>query len=429
MYYLNAGTITQDQDGLTPETGYHTMAGLLAGPRVLVDDDIVELVNNGVIDDSAANLNIPVQITVRSYSGNTSKPTWKIATGASALFFSGSNKIIKIYDIRVEGTIGASSYSGMKMTGLSTTTASEVSRCHFKDVALILKNIISNIKINITNNIFQDLTIAAEDNLGCINMDILSPHVADLNIANNVLNKGRFGICTLSANGPLLNGKWLNNICMNQGYSCFYIDTPDSNLLIDYNICFNYGAQNFIEDSSYGYVGSHNIENDPLLTDPTGDDFTLSENSPCIGSGIGHGSESSVPLVDYDNVSRADNADMGAYVKSSIALNIFSNPPLRNNIPVISTINASVLMTKLSGDSTYFTTIGDVNRVYLYFTHENGRQKKRLIHDGTGLSTSVSWSTSAKPGVWQLTKTKVFDREGAEHDFGRDSSDSDFSMI
>jgi hypothetical protein len=109
------------------------------------------------------------------------------------------------------------------------------------------------------------------------------------------------------------------------------------------------------------------------------------------------------------------------------SVNDFTPFPARDSTQVISTINPSVLMPKLSGDS-YFTGIGDVDKVYLYFTHQDGRQQKRIIHSGPTLSGPATWTPVAKAGTWMLEKTKVFDRENAEHDFGRDSSNSDFIM-
>jgi hypothetical protein len=111
------------------------------------------------------------------------------------------------------------------------------------------------------------------------------------------------------------------------------------------------------------------------------------------------------------------------------AVNTFIPFPARDGTQVISTINAATLMPMLSEDSIYFATINDVYKVYLYFTDQDGRQLKRIIHDGTALSGPAIWTSVAKAGIWQLEKIKVFDREGALHSFGRDNSSSDFTLV
>jgi hypothetical protein len=82
----------------------------------------------------------------------------------------------------------------------------------------------------------------------------------------------------------------------------------------------------------------------------------------------------------------------------------------------------------LSGDS-YFTDETQIGRVNLYFVHEDGWQKKRIVHTGPDLTGSVIWTSTAKTGLWLLNAIRVFDTDGAIHDFGRDNTTSDVIML
>jgi len=66
-----------------------------------------------------------------------------------------------------------------------------------------------------------------------------------------------------------------------------------------------------------GYTGTGNIDTDPLFIDSTNNDYRLTDNSPCIGSGL---NTSLVPAIDLDGNLRPNpvgsNPDMGAYENS-----------------------------------------------------------------------------------------------------------------
>jgi len=66
-----------DASGTSPG-GYTNFAGLVAAVTLL-DGDIIEVVDNGTIDDSAAVINFTVfgliSVTIRSYASNVSRPT------------------------------------------------------------------------------------------------------------------------------------------------------------------------------------------------------------------------------------------------------------------------------------------------------------------------------------------------------------------
>jgi len=276
----------------------------------IVDGTIIELVDNGVIDDSGHVIEMPpYSITIRSWSGNTNKPTWKLAGSDgsfASLFFP---KAINLYDIRFESTIGEGNFfSLIQIAGLNTIV-SEISRCHF-NITTFRFDCSTDVEALVTNNICQDLIMG-------VNLIEIAQGVGVTfygNICNNVFYGGARGILQTS-NGHV-NGKWLNNICSNNTSECYRIETPDTcNLIIDYGISYNYGIEEFGANAGL-FVGSHNIHNtDPMFTNPTGDDFTLQDDSPCIGRGINHAAESVVPTVDYNNVNRTGHADIGSYLK------------------------------------------------------------------------------------------------------------------
>jgi PKD repeat protein len=113
---------------------------------------------------------------------------------------------------------------------------------------------------------------------------------------------------------------------------------------------------------------------------------------------------------------------------TSNSVNYYDNYPSRNDTTVISTIYLPVLFPMLSGDI-YFTDETQIGRVNLYFRHEDGWQKKRIVHTGPDLTGSILWTSTAKTGIWFLEAIRVFDTDGAIHDFGRDNTSSDVIML
>jgi len=120
------------------------------------------------------------------------------------------------------------------------------------------------------------------------------------------------------------------------------------------------------------------------------------------------------------------------YGNTASPVNTFSATPERNGIPVVSTIDGASLITKVQADyaDTYFDSISKVSKVYMEFTHSEGRQRKRIVHTGVELGASVSWSVNAKAGVWQNTGLRAYDHDGATHDLSRASlgADSDITI-
>jgi hypothetical protein len=129
--------------------------------------------------------------------------------------------------------------------------------------------------------------------------------------------------------------------------------------------------------------------------------------------------------VDIMNVARNSPPALGAEEPSNAATttNTFSATPVRNGTPVTSTINTDYLINKIQTDSSdlYFDSSSEFGRVFLYFTHTDGRQEKIISHEGASLSGNVFWTSNAKSGVWQLTKAVAIDTDGAKHVLRRPS--------
>ena len=340
IYYLNDGAAIQN--GLTPTTGMHTYAALAA--MYNLDKCIVELVDNGVIDDSGAAIEIAYSVTIRSYSGNTNKPTWKLVefvypdefgdpgSMIDAISTLVSEARIRIYDIRFTAT----SLAKIRFRTLSLLEYSEISRCHFDKVQLLLfdnpvdDNQFLKYVAYITNNIFTNLVTGL--NLGCLEVHNTTAFLRTVYIANNAFNSGDYGIFLHS----YLKCRVINNIFTNQAVSCVYYNNENParppDLLIDYNITYAWGGSTDFLGESVDFLGTHNLRNaDPLLEDIAGDDFVPKQGSPAIRNGIA--SEPYVPLVDYNNNSRTRNiTEIGPYALG--LLPDFTGDPLRGKYPL-----------------------------------------------------------------------------------------------
>lgn len=99
-----------------------------------------------------------------------------------------------------------------------------------------------------------------------------------------------------------------------------------------------------------------------------------------------------------------------------MSLNYFDSTSVRDNTNATSTLNLTTIVSTVQsaypGD-TYFDSTNEIGIVKVYYTHENGRQKKRLYHSVDSRQALVSWSSFAKDGTWQKTSLKVYDKEGA----------------
>jgi hypothetical protein len=116
----------------------------------------------------------------------------------------------------------------------------------------------------------------------------------------------------------------------------------------------------------------------------------------------------------------------------SLPLNTFDVPPLRDGVPVLSTVNIDNLITRIQADSvdTYFDSSSKFGRVFLYFTYSgDGRQEKMITHTGDPLTGNVFWTTNAKDGTWELTKAVSMDTDGAMNILNRAAIGTDSDVV
>ena len=104
-----------------------------------------------------------------------------------------------------------------------------------------------------------------------------------------------------------------------------------------------------------------------------------------------------------------------------MAINFFSVGSVGDGTSVTSTIDQAALVAAISSD-TYFDSTNKLGYVIVYYTHQDGRQMKKLVHrlDPTNnLTVSVLWTNDARDGTWEKTQVRVYDKEGAEHNMTR----------
>lgn len=108
-----------------------------------------------------------------------------------------------------------------------------------------------------------------------------------------------------------------------------------------------------------------------------------------------------------------------------MSLNYFSDSSKADGTYVTSYINKSELVTAIQNDSTdsYFDETAELGKIIVYYTHEDDRQQKKIVHelDGTNLTGQVVWSPYARDGTWQKTRIRSYDQDRAEHNLYRAS--------
>jgi len=97
-------------------------------------------------------------------------------------------------------------------------------------------------------------------------------------------------------------------------------------------------------------------------------------------------------------------------------LNYFDQASVVDGSSATSTLNLSYISSTIQslypGD-TYFDSTEKIGPVYVYYTHQDGRQVKKLVHPAATHQSLASWSSYARDGTWQKTKLKIFDNDGA----------------
>jgi hypothetical protein len=98
-----------------------------------------------------------------------------------------------------------------------------------------------------------------------------------------------------------------------------------------------------------------------------------------------------------------------------MSLNYFNVASVTTDVDATSTIDQADLVTAIQnkGVDDYFDTTNELGKVYIYYTHEDGRQQKKLRHDSVTHQAVVNWSEFARDGTWEKTQVKAFDHDGA----------------
>jgi len=103
-------------------------------------------------------------------------------------------------------------------------------------------------------------------------------------------------------------------------------------------------------------------------------------------------------------------------------LSYFSDSSISDGQYVTSFADLSEIVHAIQADSSdsYFDATSKIDKVFVYYTQEDGRQVKRVDHVMPNLEAWTSWPEGARDGIWQKTKIKVFDHDRAEHTLNRD---------
>lgn len=361
IYYVNPGSSTQD--GLTPETGAHSVTSL-QGLVSLEDGDIIEFVDNGIADDSGASVSFSTTIKLRSYSGNANKPTWKLKgdgdwTYNFALDFTGANKTVNIYDIKMICI-------GRARIGFSTaldTSSIDISRNFFQNIYFRDHEFWYGDKtISITNNIFTRSETFNEDFYISLNRGEAQTELHQY-INNNVFYDFPNNAIDI---GWQVHAYVLNNIFLGSGDACVVQHGNPLEVSIRNNLSFGITTPP---------GGDYELLVDPLLVSPETDDFVLQYNSPCISAGVGRNTQISVPTTDYDGAARDLDAPYIGAFESATPEPVPPAPP-----------------------DEAVSIIVDAISIPLF---DNGSFSETVSLDGNNYGISLSWN--ARAGAWFMS--------------------------
>jgi len=303
-WYLNANS--ESEDGLTPDTGYHSFNNLNTS-IILNPGDIVSFVDNGIIDDSSVNLlTISNSITLQSYSLKD-KATWKSPKEIDVIGASSFN----LTGIILVGTTTLAINGSINSATDPTCTSIRIQQCDFSiNCNIIVYGVTS---ASVVNNIFRNTSqppILFNSNVGSS-----IPSINGVAVNNNTFYNVNTYCIGLWSFSDVTNFRILNNIFDTAlGRLFFTISGNSSNILIDYNLDYNAPEMAYL--SNPNYIGTHNLHyTDPWFTDPTNGNFILLSNSPCINWGIDNSADPSVPTVDFIGTSRPQSyhTDLGVY--------------------------------------------------------------------------------------------------------------------
>lgn len=276
----------------------------------LASGDIMEVVNNGIIDDSAATITVPSGIIVRSYGTNgtdrlTNKPTIYLG-GSQISLLQGANLIgLQIYydavntwllSIASDCTVESNSFLCTNETTSMGITAS-VSPTN------------ARICLNSFRHFYYGVSIGFAD-------------LSNLQIINNVFYDCQFSIqLACGVQNPAI--QILNNI-FSVGDVAVGLTNQAQNAIHDFNLFHNISSTNYVPPV---VAGSNDRIGDPLFENAASGNFKLMRRSACIDVGIGAGTYANVPTTDAAGNSRPiivggypiegvrpdDGTDIGAY--------------------------------------------------------------------------------------------------------------------
>ncbi len=103
-------------------------------------------------------------------------------------------------------------------------------------------------------------------------------------------------------------------------------------------------------------------------------------------------------------------------------LSYFDSTSVIDGSDATSVINLALLSSTIQlyyPEEDYFDSTAKIGTVYVYYTHQDGRQKKKLVHSSSTHQCVVNWDPSARDGTWMKTGLKVFNPDGAYVMLGR----------
>lgn len=414
-YYVNAsGTNESPYD--TPAKGAINFDNLSSVGDL--SGDIVEVVY-GTIDDSTSSSTPSWGASViRSYGTDGSDRTSNkpvINAGGLSAFGVGGFSASKIYNLIImDKIVRAGEIYGCVVK--ATTPISDYGiDMEQHSGAIALNNVILNYRAALITGYacgsFTDMTI-------CNNTAYIPSFESS---ASAFTFQAMTGNCTI-----------LNNIVYSDtsttNFKGFY-STGGDTLPLDY--CLAYGCD--VPFSGQFSLGDHTSIEDPAFQDVANFDVRLTSSSPAWNGGTPDGSYSGiVPGTDISGVSRPVGSayDMGAY-EMQFTANSFSSGTANPGETVTSTLDAGYVasLVQSEGTDTYFDTAEEVGSAMVQYTHQDGRQRKRIFYAGPNLSGQTSWPSGARDGTWEKDLVTLWDYNGAKASITRSTIGSSEDII
>jgi hypothetical protein len=397
-YYVNAaGSNTSPFD--TVEKGATSIGYLAANaPGGLLNGDIVEVVEAGGTITEPGSSNIPAGVVIRSYAGNTAKPSIQNVGGTNVqistdgtiqdiIFRSSGGNTIGIRNFNMSS---APVFENCSFIGNGSGTAIE---CWVPVGAKIRNCFISNYYVGI---------------------DVISFHGTGSGnhiVNNTIYNCQNYGISYVMNSSYVVNNIVVG--CVTYGISLSGVSNT-----LDYNDVYNCGTP-----YNGGSGGPNSILTDPLFVNTSIeiDGFKKQSGSPCVDTGATNSTYPGViPTVDYFGVARATDMGFDEF-EAVVRLNYFSSASVADGTVVTSYISRSDLVAAIQADSTdtYLDSTNELSRVMVFYRDSGLRQDVRIVHEGSGLSGLVAWAPGARDGTWEKYKVIAFDANGARHQLNR----------